>query len=144
MKSEQIVSWLRDKAARADGHDYRRMLNAAAEKIEELEEMLSERKEAAGGNRISYEERKKTYLNALIWFGTAAQSVVAIEELSECQKEICKFLRGGGDKLHLAEEIADATIMLEQLRIMYGVNEDVCRIMDEKVERLDKKLKGTG
>lgn len=142
MESEAIVHWLRDKAARADGLDYRWMLNAAAEKIGELEELLSERKETA--NRISYEERKKTYLNALIGFGQTAQSVVAIEELSECQKEICKFLRGGGDRLHLAEEIADATIMLEQLRIMYGVNEDVCRIMDEKVERLDKKLKGTG
>ena len=142
MESEAIVHWLRDKAARAEGLDYRWMLNAAAEKIGELEELLSERKETA--NRISYEERKKTYLNALIGFGQTAQSVVAIEELSECQKEICKFLRGGGDRLHLAEEIADATIMLEQLRIMYGVNEDVCRIMDEKVERLDKKLKGTG
>ena len=142
MESEAIVHWLRDKAARADGHDYRRMLNAAAVKIVELEELLAERKEAAGGNRISYEERKKTYLNALIGFGTAAQSVVAIEELSECQKEICKVLRGSGNMEHLAEEIADATIMLEQLRIMYGVNEDVCRFMDEKVERLDKKLRG--
>lgn len=140
MESEAIVHWLRDKAARAGGYDYRRMLNAAAEKIGELEELLAERKETA--NRISYEERKKTYLNALIVFGQTAQSVVAIEELSECQKEICKFLRGGGDRLHLAEEIADATIMLEQLRIMYGVNEDVCRIMDEKVERLDRKLRG--
>ena len=143
MESEAIVHWLRDKAARAEGLDYQRMLNAAV-KIGELEELLSERKEPAGGNRISYEERKKPYLNALIGFGQTAQSVVAIEELRECQKEICKFLRGGGDRLHLAEEIADATIMLEQLRIMYGVNEDVCRIMDEKVERLDKKLNGTG
>ena len=142
MESEAIVHWLRDKAARAEGLDYRRTLNAAAVKIGELEELLSERKEPAGGNRISYEERKKTYLNALIGFGQTAQSVVAIEELSECQKEICKFLRGGGDRLHLAEEIADSTIMLEQLRIMYGVNEDVCRIMDEKVERLDRKLRG--
>lgn len=42
MKSEQIVSWLRDKAARAEGRDYRKMLTVAAEKIVELETELRE------------------------------------------------------------------------------------------------------
>ena len=36
METEQIVSWLKDKAARADGHDYRRMLTMAATRLEEL------------------------------------------------------------------------------------------------------------
>ena len=40
MKSEQIVSWLRDKAARADGRDYRKMLTLAAERLVELETEL--------------------------------------------------------------------------------------------------------
>lgn len=92
-------------------------------------------------NKIQYEERLKVYTNALIAYGEEAQCIVAIEELSECAKEICKVLRGKGDPQHLAEEIADATIMLEQLRYFFGINEDVCEWMDSKIMRLEKKLK---
>ena len=92
-------------------------------------------------NKIPYTERQKVYSNALVHFGTDAQMVVAIEELSECQKEICKVLRGQGNMEHLAEEIADATIMLEQLRYFMGLNDQVCEMMDRKVMKLDAKLK---
>jgi hypothetical protein len=92
-------------------------------------------------NKIPYEERLKVYTNALIAYGEEAQCIVAIEELSECAKEICKVLRGKGDPQHLAEEIADATIMLEQLRYFFCINEDVCECMDSKIRRLDAKLK---
>lgn len=92
-------------------------------------------------NKIPYEERVKTYTNALIAYGEETQMVVALEELSECQKEICKFLRGFGNAGNLAEEIADATIMLEQMRLIFGLNEMVCQKMDEKVKRLDDRLK---
>ena len=51
---------------------------------------------------MNYEERLKTYTNALIAYGEEKQCIVAIEELSECQKEICKALRGKGDREHLA------------------------------------------
>jgi NTP pyrophosphatase (non-canonical NTP hydrolase) len=92
-------------------------------------------------NKIGYDERMKVYTNALIAYGEEAQCIVAIEELSECAKEICKVLRGKGDPQHLAEEIADATIMLEQLRYLFCINEDVCEWMDSKIRRLDAKLK---
>lgn len=95
-------------------------------------------------NKITYEQRVQTYTNALIHFGENSQMIVALEELSECQKEICKLLRGNGNLEHLAEEIADATIMLEQLRLFFQINDQVCQKMDEKVTRLDKRLKETG
>lgn len=91
-------------------------------------------------NRIGYEERKCVYLDALTAYGTRNQLIVAVEELSECQKEICKFLRGCGDIEHLAEEVADATIMLEQVRIMFDINDATCRHMDAKIERLKKRI----
>jgi hypothetical protein len=69
------------------------------------------------------------------------QMTVAVEELAECQKEICKILRGGENFPHLAEEIADATIMLEQMRIMFNINEQVCDYMDQKVRRLEERLR---
>lgn len=94
-------------------------------------------------NKINYSERCKTYTNAMLAFGELNQLIVAVEELSECQKEICKILRGGEDYRHLAEEVADATIVLEQIRLMFNINDCVCNFMDEKIKRLDSRLKGT-
>lgn len=91
-------------------------------------------------NKVSYEERAQVYAMALDKFGAEKQMVVAIEEMSEVQKEICKAIRGEANLLHLAEEVADATIMLEQLRLMYGINGEVCAVMDAKVERLRQKI----
>ena len=92
-------------------------------------------------NKIPYESRRQTYTNAYIQYGERNQMIVALEELSECQKEICKVLRDEGNMDHLAEEIADATIMLEQLRYFLGLNELVCEKMDQKIQRLDARLK---
>lgn len=37
METKQIISWLLDKAARAQDHSYARMLNMAAKRLKELE-----------------------------------------------------------------------------------------------------------
>lgn len=91
-------------------------------------------------NEIGYEQRKSVYMDALTAYGTRNQLIVAVEELSECQKEICKFLRGCCNIENLAEEVADATIMLEQVRIMFDINDATCRHMDAKIERLKKRI----
>ena len=76
-------------------------------------------------------------------FGAQAQLVVALEELSEAQKEICKFLRGKGDLDHLTEEIADAQIMLEQVQMLCGIDPwAVQEQMDSKIRRLRGRIKG--
>ena len=92
-------------------------------------------------NKFNYSDRCKTYTNAMLAFGEQAQLIVSVEELSECQKEICKILRGGEDFRHLAEEIADATIMLEQIMLMFNINDCVCNFMDEKIKRLEDRVK---
>lgn len=91
-------------------------------------------------NRIPYKEREKVYTNALIANGDKIQNIVAIEELSECIKEVCKVMRGKGNMDHLAEEVADATIVLEQVRLFFGINETVSRKIDEKIQRLNNDL----
>ena len=91
-------------------------------------------------NKIPYEQRAEVYTKALACYGENTQMMMALEELSECQKEICKKLRGYSNDDHLAEEIADATIMLEQLRLFFGLNDLVCEKMDDKVRRLDALL----
>ena len=92
-------------------------------------------------NKISYMERAQVYAQALNTFGTMNQLVVALEEMSEIQKEICKAMRSEVNLQHLAEEIADASIMLEQLRMLFDINDEVCDIMDAKVERLMQRIK---
>ena len=73
-------------------------------------------------------------------FGKEAQKIVIIEECSELAKEICKYLRGKGDKSHLEEEIADVEIMAMQAEIIYGVKtvklENHCCSMKEVLSEL--------
>lgn len=91
-------------------------------------------------NRFSFEERKQVYDAALGKWGAKMQATVAIEEMSEVIKEITKALRGELNREHLAEEIADATIMLEQLRQMFNINDSVCSWMDYKIAALKRKV----
>jgi hypothetical protein len=93
-------------------------------------------------NKIDYAARVAVYEKAIARNGVLLQAIVALEELSEAQKEICKLLREEGNLEHLAEEVADATIMLEQLRIMFNINDSVSSYMDAKVQRLADRLKG--
>lgn len=98
-------------------------------------------------NEISYEERKVVYEHAIDKYGIKPQMLMVIEEMSELTKAICKFFRVPGyvesdaDIIDaIAEETADVTIMLEQLRLILGINENVCEHMDQKVERLAERL----
>ena len=86
------------------------------------------------------DSRMAVYNKALSKWGEANQSVVAIEELSECQKEICKQLRGTGNMENMAEEIADSIIMLEQLQMIFSIGNLVAQYMDAKIERLDSRI----
>ena len=90
---------------------------------------------------IPYEDRAKVYINALVHYGDRNQMVKAVEELAECKQAICKVILGQETIDHLAEEVADATIMLEQIRLFFSINDRVIQYMDEKVQRLDDRLK---
>lgn len=55
--------------------------------------------------------------------GSNEQTVVAVEELSELQKELCKYLRGQCDADHVKEEIADVQLMIWQLQKIFGMSD---------------------
>lgn len=80
------------------------------------------------------------YQAAINTWGVDAQQTVAIEELSELAKEICKIKRGAGDLQHLAEEIADVEIMCDQLRYMFAVDTLVDEWKVGKLRRLQERL----
>lgn len=74
-------------------------------------------------------------------YGADLQKQVAIEEMSELIKEICKDFRGKGNKHFIIEEIADVQIMLQQLLIIYGISTAELSIATKlKLDRLEKRL----
>lgn len=74
-------------------------------------------------------------------YGADLQKQVAIEEMSELIKEICKDFRGKGNRKHILEEIADVKIMLSQLLIMYDIEVwELNDVMVSKLDRLEKRL----
>lgn len=87
-----------------------------------------------------YSERCKIYARAIDSFGERAQIDKFLEEFAELQEAVLKHIGGRDSREHIAEEIADVTIMLEQLRLIFGVNELVNKIMGEKLRRLERKL----
>lgn len=107
-----------------------------------LNGVRAEKKATVEMNKINYEDRKKVYQAALRKWGVDLQTMMAVEEMSELTKEICKIKRGKMDLDALADEIADVTIMLEQLREIYGLNDAVCDHMDAKILRLQSRVGG--
>ena len=107
-----------------------------------LNGVRAEKKATGEMNKINYEDRKKVYQAALNKCGVDLQTMMAVEEMSELTKEICKIKRGKMDLDALADEIADVTIMLEQLRGIYGLNDAVYDHMDAKILRLQSRVGG--
>lgn len=83
---------------------------------------------------------QKIFEAALSLWGSDIQRIITIEELSELQKELCKSFRFGADRPHIAEEIADVQIMLEQMMILYECRDDVAIWRQKKVSRLRERL----
>lgn len=90
-------------------------------------------------NRIVH--TAEVIFRAIKTYGKEAQTIVAIEELAELQKELTKALRGKLNKEHLTEELADVSLMMTQVLDMYGIDyEDVIKAKDIKIARLEYRL----
>ena len=84
-------------------------------------------------------DRKELY-KKLIDRYQEKQIIVAIEELSELAKELCKNLRGRNNKNHIVEEIADVEIMLEQLILYFDISEIDVKVMKQVKLQRTKRL----
>lgn len=90
---------------------------------------------------MNYQEVTDTYKQAIKTYGEKAQKLMAIEEMSELTKEICKDFRCKLDRENLIEEMADVLIMLDQMLILYKISgEEVGLMRIKKVERLKERL----
>ena len=77
---------------------------------------------------------------ALDTYGSTLQIAMVFEEMSELQKELCKYLRGKYSSANIAEEIADVEIMLEQMKMLFCCTDEVRNERRRKVERLKDRL----
>lgn len=87
------------------------------------------------------DEQKNTLVHAINHFGVEGQINKAVEEMGELITELSRRNLSRYDKDRVAEEVADALIMLEQLRIIFG-GERVDGFIAEKLERLEKTING--
>lgn len=85
-------------------------------------------------------ERRDIMLRAIHRYGEAAQIDMAVEEMAELTKALCKVKRatpGATTTAAIAnviEEIADVQIMLDQLRLIFARNTD--EVEEDKLRRL--------
>ena len=79
-------------------------------------------------------------IEAVKSFGKDSQMKMAIEEMSELIKELCKNFRGAGNTDAIAEEIADVEIMLEQLIYIFDCTDKVVEWEEYKIRRLGQML----
>lgn len=115
-----------------------RVLDATADLIENQQREIEALRQANKGLRfnLAAKDGGETCRAALAAFGRDSQMMVAIEEMSELTKELCKNGRGQENTNHIAEEIADVQIMLQQLVILFDCKGTVDKYRQYKLERL--------
>ena len=76
--------------------------------------------------------------------GRNHQLTVAIEELSELQKEITKLIRNKGDFQNILEEVADVYIALETIQTVMGFydGEIEDKISEKKKRTIERLING--
>ena len=83
----------------------------------------------------------ETLIKAINMYGQDMQLNIAIEEMAELTKEICKYKRGAYNTLNIAEELADCYIMLNQIEMIIGLDhKDIEDIMAIKIDRLERRM----
>lgn len=85
-------------------------------------------------------KEKLLYTRALETWGAYAQTAMVFEETAELQKELCKDMRGANNREHIAEEIADVLIMLDQMMLLHDCEAQTMEYKAEKLKRLRARL----
>ena len=88
------------------------------------------------------------------YFGEAVQMQQLVEEMSELTKAICKYARVNGIgqpvadsvteetvEANLVEELADVLLVLEQVIYLHGCKDEVEKVMTEKIEKVNERIR---
>ena len=85
--------------------------------------------------------KKEVYNKALATYGIKAQTWMAIEECAELANALAKRERGRATVDDVITELADVSIMVEQLAEYYGVGAFIAE-KERKIARLEQRLEG--
>jgi len=85
-------------------------------------------------------EDENTLTRAIDHFGRSSQEWQAVEEIGELLAALNHVHRGKDAIEHIAEEIADVEVCLDQLKIMYGIADKVKFFRDAKIARLSTRI----
>ena len=132
---KELVDQIRDNNRKSGWSDIDKMMDEAAEALENLDAQLN----ACVAEDINKTRENEILLSALTKWGAGMQTVMVFEEMAELQKELCKSLRGKNNRGYIAEEIADVR-MLDQMVILQDCAEDVNVWRKVKLGRLEKRL----
>lgn len=80
------------------------------------------------------------YLDAINVWGAQNRISKLFEEMAELTSAICHHMESRDTVEHIAEEIADVRIMMEQIEFLYQVKGTAERIRQEKLDRLDRTI----
>jgi len=86
------------------------------------------------------------YNKAIDKFGEKSQAFIAIEEMSELIKALCKYYNRSDNsnkekyKNKIAEEMADVEIMLKQLSLIFNMDYRINKEKEFKINRLEQLL----
>lgn len=104
-------------------------------------------------NKWTPERMQELYHRAIDRYGEGAQIMKAIEEFAELTQALCKASAATGDTdpavldeicEHLAEEMADAQIMWQQLLLIFESTGSVAEWTERKLDRLEARLSDEG
>ena len=89
-------------------------------------------------------KNKDLFEQAIEKWGTGFQHIMVMEECAELIKECSKQLRGRGEYNKIIEEMADVSILIDQLKVMHGISEEEFEnVCDKKIQKLVKMLDDT-
>lgn len=79
--------------------------------------------------------------DALVTFGAERQCIMCMEECAELIDALAKYNRGRADAKDVITELADVSIMVEQMAIFFGKEEFEAEKV-RKLKRLQERIAG--
>lgn len=86
------------------------------------------------------EAERNLFNKTLVEYGISSQKMMAIEECAELQNALAKLARGRVSTQDIITELADVSIMVDQLALFFG-EKAFAEERNRKVRRLEERLK---
>lgn len=80
---------------------------------------------------------------AIETYGEVHQMLIAIEEMAELIKELCKRYRGFDNLESIVEELADVGIVTDEMKLAFNCRNEAQSVREAKIRRLRSRIERT-